>query len=83
MVGILVEEALIDRGLYPPQDTNDLIINGRYNNLTNINNSTLKYSDPDELISDKGITYTQKKDKSKPYNFSFQAKESFNKDLFE
>ena len=82
VVGILVKEALIDRGLYPPQDTNDLIRNGLYNNRPQVNDSSLKYSDLDELISDKGITYNTKKEKNKAYNFSSYTKESCNKDLF-
>ena len=82
-MGILVEEALIDRGLYTNQHTNDLIRNGRYNNRTNFDNSSLKYSDFDELISDQGIIYNKNKGNSKRYNYSSKAKESYNKDLFE
>ena len=60
VVGILVEEALIARGLYSLQETSDLMNNIRYNNKSRINYSSFNYSDLDELISDKGIIYNTK-----------------------
>ena len=48
VVGILVKEALLARGLF---------------DLNNRNNYSFKYSDLDELISDKGITYNKRKNK--------------------
>ena len=60
VVGILVEEALIARGLSDLKNTNDFIKKSRYGQENKTNNSYLKYSDFDELISDKGITYNTK-----------------------
>ena len=83
VVGILVEEALRARGEYALQDTNDLIRNSSYNNLTHVNNFSLNHSDLDELISDQGITYNTKTNKHKSDNFLSEDKEAYNKDLFE
>ena len=83
VVGILVEEALRARGVYALQDTNDLIRNSSYSNLTHVNNSSLNHSDLDELISDQGITYNTKTNKHKSDNFLSEDKEAYNKDLFE
>tara|TARA_Y100001968_G_scaffold246919_1_gene231280 strand:+ start:495 stop:845 length:351 start_codon:yes stop_codon:yes gene_type:complete len=68
VVGLLVEEALIARGILE---------------LHNKNNSSLKYSDIDELISDKGITYNTKRYNRKSDNISSESKEAYNEDLFE
>ena len=48
-----------------------------------MDNSSLKYNDIDELISDKGITYN-----TKTYNYSSEMnssdqREKFNEELFE
>ena len=83
LVGILVEEALIARGLVDLKNKNDLI-NKRTDSIKNkINNSTYKYSDFDELISDKGITYNTKKYQEKSDSFSSRTKLAYSKDLFE
>ena len=68
MLGILVEEALIARGIFDLQKTNDLSRKSKYRNESNMFNSSLSYSDLDELISDKGITYNNKTHKHKPDN---------------
>ena len=60
IVGKLVEEALIARGVVDLQNKNDLIIKTSYRNQNNNNEAFIKYSDLDELISDKGITYNNK-----------------------
>ena len=72
----------MDRGLYPLKKTNNLIKHGRYKNHINKNNISFKYSDLDELISDKGIIYNIKKSNTKSDNFSIEDKEAYNKDLF-
>ena len=82
VVGLLVEEALIARGLYHPKNTNDLIRKNIYRKANDINNSSLKYSDLDELISDKGITYNTRGHTQKSNNFSSESKEASNEDLF-
>ena len=83
VVGLLVEEALIARGIYRPKNTNDLIRKNIYRKANDINDSSLKYSDLDELISDKGITYNTREHTLKSNNFSSESKEVSNKDLFE
>ena len=83
VVGLLVEEALIARGIYYPKNTNDLIRKTIYRKINDINNSSLKYSDLDELISDKGITYNTREHAKKLNDFSLESKEASNEDLFE
>ena len=83
VVGILVEEALSYRVANELQNNNDLMRNIKYRKETNMNHSTLKYSDLDELISDKGITYSTNKYTHKSDNFLTESKEAFNGDLFE
>ena len=83
VVGILVEEALIARGLSDHKNTIDFIKKISYSNEAKINNSYYKYNDLDELISDKGITYNTKKYTFKSDELSSQHSESYNKDLFE
>tara|TARA_B100000965_G_scaffold177902_1_gene148449 strand:- start:3653 stop:4051 length:399 start_codon:yes stop_codon:yes gene_type:complete len=83
VVGILVEEALIARGVFDQQNTHCLIDKSSYINDTNINNSALKFSDLDELISDKGITYNKKKYTQKSNNSLSESIETDNEDLFE
>ena len=61
VVGKLVEEALLARGIFNYQATKGLISKNRYSIENNMDNSSLKYNDFDELISDKGITYKIKK----------------------
>ena len=83
VVGLLVEEALIARGIYNPENTNDLIRKNIYRKVNDINNSSLKYSDLDELISDKGITYNSKKYKHKSNYLLSESEEAYNEELFE
>jgi len=83
LVGILVEEALTARGVFDLKNTNELIRKNIYSNETNINNSSLKYSDLDELISDYGITYNKKKYTNKSENSSSYTREGTVEDLFE
>ena len=83
VVGILVEEALMARGEYDLQNSNDLIRKNPYRKLAKEGNSSLKYNDLDELISDKGITYN-----TKMYNYnsevnSSEPREKINEKLFE
>ena len=83
VVGILVEEALIARGVFNLQKINDLIRTNRYKKEDNMNNSSIRYSELDELISDKGITYNTKKYKNITSDFSSKTVENYNEDLFE
>tara|TARA_Y100001968_G_C19233172_1_gene655503 strand:- start:419 stop:742 length:324 start_codon:yes stop_codon:yes gene_type:complete len=61
VVGILVEEALISRGIYHSHNTHKISIKNMEDFQNNNQDISLKYNDLDELISDKGITYNQKK----------------------
>ena len=83
VVGILVEEALISRSVNDPQNKNDLGRKRMYSKEINMNQSSLKYSDLDELISDKGITYSTKKYTHKSDESITESREAFNGDLFE
>jgi len=83
VVGILVEEALIARGEFDQQNSNNEIINRQHVKINNINNASLDYNDLDELISDKGVTYNPK-----TYNYnselnSYETKDNLNDKLFE
>ena len=83
VVGILVEEALIARGTFDLKKTNDLSVKSSYRKVKNMNTPTFNYSDHDELISDKGIIYNSKKYNHISDNCLAEAREAFNKDLFE
>ena len=83
VVGILVEEAIIARGGVDLQNLNGLTRKELYGMRNNMDNSSLKYNDLDELISDKGITYN-----TKTYKYSSEVdlsenREKFNEELFE
>ena len=83
VVGILVEEALIARGKFDLQNSNDLIRNNLYGKGINMDNLSLKYNGLDVLISDRGITYN-----TKTYNYNSEvslseSKEKINEKLFE
>ena len=83
VVGILVEEALIARGVLDLKDSYDLIRKNRYGKKNNIHTSSIKHNDLDELISDKGITYSTKKNNySSELNLS-EKTEKIDKELFE
>ena len=82
VVGILVEEALIARGTFDFQNKNHLIRKNMYRN-TSIDNSSIKYHDLDELISDKGIIYNSKGYKRNSDTISYENNEEYNKELFE
>ena len=83
VVGILVEEALIARGVFNLQNSNDLIRKNLYSNLNNKDNSSFNHNDLDELISDKGIIYNKKKYSYNSELNSREPKEEFNEELFE
>ena len=66
VVGLLVEEALVARGLFSLQNSKDLIRKNLYTKEIYVNNLSINHNDIDELISDKGITYNNKKYKLNP-----------------
>ena len=85
VVDILVGEALLARGLLNLRNTNNL----RRNNLYQIektidpSSSSFRHNDLDELISDKGITYSSKKNKLMINNILSQSREDYNEELFD
>ena len=82
VVGMLVEEALIARGVLDLKNTNNLIEKNRFRYKNNIDNLSLKYNDLDELISDKGITYNTKRYESNSNTISIESEETYDKELF-
>ena len=82
VVGILVEEALIARGLWDRQNSNNLTKKSSLNNETKMNNLYSKYNELDELISDKGIIYNTKRYTIKSDNSSSINEEDYNEDIF-
>ena len=83
VVGILVEEALLARGEFNLQNSNNFIKKNLYNSERYMDKSSLKYDDLDELISDKGITYKTKNYNHNSEDHFFETKEKYNKELFE
>ena len=83
VVGILVEEALQARGTFYLQKTNDLNKNRTSKDENHMKNSSLKYHDIDELISDKGITYNRKEHKINLDSSLSKRSELNNEDLFD
>jgi len=65
VVGILVEEGLIERSAINFQNNHDLSRNEFYGKVTNLDNSSCKYNDLDELISEKGIIFSTKNTQAK------------------
>ena len=83
VVGILVEEALMARNSFNLKKSNYLIGKKDYDKVNNIDETSIKNNELDELISDKGITYnTTKYSYSSKYILS-KSKENFNEELFE
>ena len=83
VVGILVEEALLARVELDHQISNDQIRKKLYRKENSIDNSSLKYNDLEEFISDKGVTYN-----TNTYKYNSKIKlselgEAFNAELFE
>jgi len=83
VVGILVEEALIAREGIDLKNSNERIRESLYRMENNTDNSTFRYNDLDELISDKGITYNTKKYNYTKKVISSEQGENFNEELFE
>ena len=82
VVGILVEEGLIARGLLDLSTTNDLIRKNLYRIKNNTYDLSYNYNNLDELISDKGITYNTKRHKLNNETFISESNEKDNEELF-
>ncbi len=83
VVGLLVEEALIARNRLDLQNSNSLIRKNLYRQKKNIDNTSLKFSDLDELISDQGITYNTEKYNDDSVDSLTKQREKYNEELFE
>tara|TARA_X000000368_G_scaffold322451_1_gene259579 strand:+ start:109 stop:504 length:396 start_codon:yes stop_codon:yes gene_type:complete len=83
VVGILVEEALMARFGFDLKNSDYLIDKNLYCTGNNIDKPSFNYSDIDELISDKGITYDKKKYNYNSEHILSKSKENFNEELFE
>tara|TARA_Y100001968_G_scaffold177265_1_gene162406 strand:+ start:11199 stop:11603 length:405 start_codon:yes stop_codon:yes gene_type:complete len=86
VVGILVEEALLARGVIDSQRSKYLNSERWNKPERTIYNTTYKYNDLDELISDKGITYNKKEykvPKNNSKDIILESREEYNSELFE
>jgi len=85
VVGILVEEALLARGRLglDHKYRNELIRKTYLRNENILDDTTYKYNDLDELISDKGITYNKKKYKYDSEEDLEEAKATLAEELYE
>ena len=83
VVGMLVEEALIKRGIIDLQNKEELISNEEYSKGNNMHRLSYNYNDMDELISDKGVVYNTKKYRRDSNTFSTKPEEAFNEELLE
>ena len=83
VVGILVEEALIARGLFDNRNPNDLISKVRYKKEPNLKDSSFNHGELDELISDRGIIYKTKKYTKQTDEFSDRERKDYNQELFD
>ena len=59
VVGVLVEEALLARGIIAPLISDSIKSKTSFDINKKINNSSYNYNDMNELISDKGVTYNK------------------------
>ena len=83
VVGILVEEALIARGGFELEISNDLIRKKFYGIENYTDDSSSKNNDIDELISDNGITFNTKTNNYNSDIYLSDPREKFNEELFE
>ena len=78
VVGILVEEALIARDKLDVLNSNDFNKKNLFSEKSNMDKSSFEYSDFDELISDKGVSYNTNNYKNNSEDNLFEAKGKFN-----
>ena len=83
MVGILVEEALIARNELDVLNSNGFNKKNLFSEKSNMDKSSFKYSDFDELISDKGVIYDTNNYKNHSEANLFETKGKYNEELFE
>ena len=78
VVGILVEEALVARDELDVLNSNGFNKKNLFSQKSNMDKSSFEYSDFDELISDKGVSY-----KNHSEDNLFEPKGKYNEELFE
>ena len=83
MVGILVEEALLARDELDVLNSNDFNRKKIVSKKRNLDKSSFEYSDFDELISDKGVSYNTNNYKNHSEDNLFEPKGKYNEELFE
>ena len=83
VVGILVEEALLARDELDVLNSNDFNKKNLFSEKSNMDKSSFEYSDFDELISDKGVSYSTNNYKSHSEDNLFETKGKYNEELFE
>ena len=83
VVGILVEEALIARNELDVLNSNDFNKKKLFSEKSNMDKSSFKYSDFDELISDKGVSYNTNNYKNHSEDNLFEPKGKYYEELFE
>ncbi|WP_413682618.1 hypothetical protein [Prochlorococcus sp. MIT 1011] len=83
MVGILVEEALIARNELDVLNSNDFNKKNLFSEKSNLDKSSFKYINLDELISDKGVSYKTNNYKNHSEDNLFEPKGKHNEELFE
>ena len=83
VVGILVEEALVARDEFDVINSNDFNKKNLFSQKSNMDKTSFMYSDFDELISDKGVSYNRKNYKSHSEDNLFEPKGKYNEELFE
>ena len=59
VVGVLVEEALLARGIIAPHISDDIKRKTSFDIHKKVRTSSYLYNDMNELISDKGVTYNK------------------------
>ena len=83
VVGVLVEEALLAREELDAVNSNDFNKKILFSEKNNMDKSSFKYSDFDELISDKGVTYNTNNYKNYSEDNLFEPKGKYNEELLE
>ena len=83
VVGILVEEALLARDELDVLNSNDFNRKNLLSEISNMDKSSFEYSDFDELISDKGVSYNTNNYKNHSEDNLFEPKGKYNEELFE
>ena len=83
VVGLLVEEALLARDELDVLNSNDFNKNNVFSKKSKMDKSSFKYSDFDELISDKAISYNTNNYKNHSEDNLLEPKGKYKQELFE